>query len=281
MTREDPKCRVFYIAAEQFTNEMITALKNNCIDGFKNKYRKSCDVILLEEVQFLSGKEKTQLELGHTLDVLANDHKKILFTSSLPPKDIPSLSGELRSRLTSGLVTVINKPDFETRVKILDRKAAEHALALSRDILDFLANHLRRDIRQMESALECLRAKSELLKAKIDLDLAKEVVSCLVFARTPITAAQVRDLVCKYYKVDPDAIRSKSRKRTHACPRNIYIYLCRRYTDERIEEIAASIERSHSTALYAEEMVEHRMKTDDKFKIQVQFLSRQLEEMKK
>jgi chromosomal replication initiator protein len=281
MTQENPKCRVFYITAEQFTNEMITALKNNCIDLFKNKYRKSCDVLLLEEVQFLSGKERIQLELGHTLDVLANDHKRILFTSSLPPKDIPSLSGELRSRLTSGLVTVINKPDFETRVRILERKAAEHSLQVSPEVLHFLAGHLRRDIRQMESALTCLRAKSELLKAKIDLDLAREVASCLVTGQTPISALQVRDLVCKYYKVDPEVIRSKSRKRAHACPRNIYVYLCRRHTDETIEQIAASIDRSHSTALYAEEIVQRRMKTDDKFNSQVQFLSRQLEDMKK
>lgn len=281
MIQEDPRCRVFYVTAEQFTNEMIGSLKNNSIDAFKNKYRKSCDVLLLEEVQFLSGKERTQLELGHTLDALATDHKKILFTSSLPPKDIPSLSRELCSRLTSGLVTVINRPDFETRVRILDRKAGEHGLQLSRDILQFLASHLRRDIRQMESALKCLKAKSELLKAKIDLDLVRETISCLVSGQTPITSAQVRDLVCKYYKVDPEALRSKSRKKTHAYPRNIYVYLCRRYTHETLEEISASIDRSHSTALYAAEVVEHRMKTEDKLKSQLRFLSQQLEEMRK
>lgn len=273
---ETPQAKVYYVTAEDFTNEMVSSLKNNRIEAFKNRYRRSCDVLLLDEIHFLSGKEKTQAELGHTLDALANDNKKIIFTSSLPPKDIPRLSKELSSRLTSGLVTTIDRPDYETRVKILTRKSMEQDLLLPEAIIHFLASHLKPDIRQMESSLKCLKARSELLKMKIDLDLAKDVVNDLVSRNSSITSDRIKKLVSTYYKIDPDMLRSRSRKKVYAYPRNIYVYLCRRHTDETVESIAKTIERSHSTVLYASELVEHKMKTDDKMRHQVDFLSQRL-----
>jgi chromosomal replication initiator protein len=200
--QESPKTRVYYLTAENFTNELISSLKNNRIEEFKNKYRRHCDVLLLEEIQFLDGKEKTQIELGYTLDALANDNKKIIFTSSLPPKNIPRISKELSSRLTSGLVTTISGPDYETRGKILEQKASEHGVSLPKEIINLLASRLKRDVRQMESALKCLKAKSELLRAKIDLDLAKDVVNCLASDAYSITLEEIEKLVCKYYTGD-------------------------------------------------------------------------------
>jgi len=127
---QDPNLRVIYLTAEDFVNEMIFALKNNGIEEFKNKYRRRCDVLLLEEVHFLSGKEKTQLELGYTLDALANENKRIIYTSSFLPQNIPNLSKELSSRLTSGLISTIERPDYATRIKILERKASEQGMRL-------------------------------------------------------------------------------------------------------------------------------------------------------
>jgi chromosomal replication initiator protein len=276
----NPQTRVHYITAEDFANDMIFSLKNNRIEEFKNRYRRGCDVLLLEEIHFLSGKEKTQVELGYTLDALANDNKKVIFTSSLPPKDIPRMSSELSSRLTSSLVTTIGKPDYETRVEILTKKSQEHALVLSEKVLHFLAEHLKRDIRQMESALKCLKAKSELLKAKIDIELAKEVVTCLVTARSSTTIEDIKKLVSRYYKVESDILQSKSRKKAHAYPRNIYAYLCRQHTDETLENIARTINRSHSTVLYASELVQKKMKVDPAIRRQVDFLTKKLEDMK-
>jgi len=278
---QNPQSRVLYLTAEDFANDMIFSLKNNSIEAFKNKYRRSCDVLLLEEVHFLSGKEKTQAELGYTLDALANDDKKIIFTSSLPPKDIPRISRELSSRLTSGLVTSIAGPDYKTRVNILTNKASEHNIKLSKEIIGFLASRLTHDIRQMESALTCLKAKSELIKAKIDLDLAKDVVACLAAGESSITSEDIKKVVSKYYKIDPDMLRSKSRKRVYAYPRNIYAYLCRRHTHEALEKIGKTINRSHATVVYASELVEHKMKTDDKMRRQVNFLSQKMEDMKR
>jgi chromosomal replication initiator protein len=276
-----PESRIFYMTAEDFTNEMISSLKTGRIEAFKNRYRQGCDVLLLEEVHFLGGKEKIQAELGYTLDALANDNKRIVFTSALPPKDVPRMSRELTSRLTAGLVTTIADPDYETRVQILTRKAAACHVSVSQEVIRFLAERLRRDIRQMESALTCLKARAELLGARIDMDLAKEVAGALVSGERCITPATIIDVVCRYYRVEPEKVSSPSRKKVYAYPRNIYAYLCRHYSDDTLAEIGKTINRSHSTVLYSVEQVAHRMKTDRNLKHQVEFLSRRIEDMKK
>ncbi|HEJ83268.1 MAG TPA: chromosomal replication initiator protein DnaA, partial [Desulfobacteraceae bacterium] len=228
---KDPESRIFYMTAEDFTNEMIASLKAGRIEAFKKRYRQGCDVLLLEEVHFLGGKEKIQAELGYTLDALANDNKKIIFTSALPPKDVPRMSRELTSRLTAGLVTTIADPDYETRVQILTRKAAACQVTLPQEVIHYLAERLRRDVRQMESALTCLKARADLLGARIDMDLAKEVVAALVSGEQCVTPTAIIDLVCRYYRVAPEMVSSLSRKKVHAYPRNVYAYLCRHYSD--------------------------------------------------
>jgi chromosomal replication initiator protein len=278
---EDPDSRIFYTTAEDFTNEMIASLKAGRIEAFKKRYRQGCDVLLLEEVHFLGGKEKIQAELGYTLDALANDNKRIVFTSALPPKDVPRMSRELTSRLTGGLVTTIADPDYETRVQILTKKAAAFKVSVPREVIHFLAERLRRDVRQMESALTCLRARAELLGARIDLDLAREVVGALSSGDGCVTPAAIMDLVCKYYRVEPEMLRSPSRKKTYAYPRNIYAYLCRRHAEETLAEIGKTVNRSHSTVLYAVELITSRIKTDRNTRTQVDFLSRRIEDMKR
>ena len=278
---KDPDCRVHYVTAEDFANDMVFSLKNKRIDEFKNKYRRCCDVLLLEEVHFLSGKEKTQVELGYTLDALNDSRKKIIFTTSIAPNDIPRMSKELSSRLTSGLITSIEDPDFDTRVKILNKKAEELSLTLSEDIIQLLATRLKHDIRQMESSLRYLKAKSDLLNVKISIDLAREVLDCLSTGENFISSAQIENLLCTYFKIDADILRSKSRKSIYTYPRNIYMYLCRIYTQHTLEQIGATINRSHSTVLYASELIESKIKKDNKLKHQIQFFKRKLDEMAK
>ena len=274
-----PETRVFYMTAEDFTNEMILSLKQKKIEAFKNRYRRSCDVLLLEDIHFLGGKEKIQAELGYTLDALAESMKKLIFTSALPPKDIPKLSRELSSRLTSGLVTTIGGPDYETRVKILTRKASALNISLSRDVVDLIASRLKLDVRQMESALKCLRAKAELVGAKPDMASAREVVNTLVAPGSSMASDRIKRLVCTYYKVDAEMLASRSRKKVYGDPRNIYSYLCRKHSDETLEAIGKGINRSHSTVVYASEVVGRKIKTDRKMRYQVNLLSKQLEDM--
>lgn len=273
-----PESRIFYMTAEDFTNEMILSLKQKNIEAFKNRYRRACDVLLLEDIHFLGGKEKIQAELGFTLDVLAENKKKLIFTSALPPKDIPRMSRELSSRLTSGLVTTIAGPDYETRVKILSEKASALNISLSKDVIDLLASRLKLDVRQMESALKCLRAKAELVGKKPDIDSARDVISALVEPGSSITSERIKQMVCTYYKIDAEMLSSRSRKKIHGEPRNIYSYLCRKHSNETLEEIGKRINRSHSMVVYAAEVVDRKIKTDRTMRYQVNFLSKQLEE---
>jgi chromosomal replication initiator protein len=274
----NPNVRAYYITAEDFVNEMIFALKNNRIDEFKNKYRRSCDVLMLEEVHFLSGKEKIQAELGYTLDALANDRKKLIFTSSMLPKDIPNMSKELSSRLTSGLITTLDKPDYNTRVKIIEKKASENNLMLSEEIVHLFAEKLTKDIRQIESALRCFKAKADFMKVKADIDLAKEVLKYHVTEQYAISLDNIKNLICKYYQIEHAVLPSKSRKKIHAYPRNMYVYLSRNYSDATLEEIGKSINRNHSTVIYSSEVIEKKLRIDKKVKNQVDFLSQKIKD---
>lgn len=278
LLENNPDVRAYYITAEDFVNEMIFALKNNRIDEFKNKYRRSCDVLMLEEVHFLSGKEKIQAELGYTLDALANDRKKLIFTSSLLPKDIPNMSKELSSRLTSGLITTLDRPDYNTRIKIIEKKAAEHNLMLSEEIVHLFAEKLTKDIRQVESALRCFKAKADFMKVPPDINLAKEVLKNYISEQGTISLDNISKLVCKYYQIEHAVLPSKSRKKLHTYPRNMYVYLSRNYSDATLEEIGKSINRNHSTVIYSSEVIESKLKLDKKVKNQVDFLSQKIKE---
>ena len=164
---------------------------------------------------------------------------------------------------------------------ILKRKAGELNLILSEEIIHLFSQYLSRDIRQMESALRCLKAKSELLNTKIDMNLAKEVLNSQIPEQNAITTQSIKKLVCQYFKVEPVMLSSKSRKRIHSYPRNLYVYLCRRHTDTTVEDIAKSINRKHSTVLYASEAIEQKIKVDRKVKNQVSFLEQKLKDLRK
>lgn len=276
--QKKPMAKVLYITTEDFTNEMIYALRNNIITQFKNKYRKVCDVLLLEELHFLSGKEKTQIELGYTLDSLFNDEKMVIFTSPLMPEEIPNMKKMLISRFTSGVITSIKKPGFHTRLNILKQKALEREISLPEDVACFMAENLTQDIRQLEGSLDSLKAISFFLKKEIKVDLAKEIVKQLIPSKHLETVEDIQKIVCKYFKVDRDALKSKSRKKIIAYPRSIAIYLCRRYTDKSLESIGRSFNRNHSTVLYDEEKIKKKIKIDDGVRREVEFLCRQIED---
>ena len=257
---------------------MIFALKNNLIDQFKTKYRRACDVLLLEELHFLSGKEKTQLELGYTLDALFTDGKKVIFTSSLPLEEIPNMKKMLTSRLSSGVLTSIEKPGFQTRLDILKQKAAERSISMPDEVACYLAENLTQDIRQLEGALVSLEAISFFLKKEINLGLAKETLKQILPAKTLATIKEIQAIVCKYFKVDLDALKSKSRKKLISYPRSTAIYLCREYTDSSLERIGRSFNRNHSTVLYDYEKIKKHVKIDESVRKEVEFLCRKIED---
>jgi chromosomal replication initiator protein len=276
--KKRPSARVFYVTTEDFTNEMICALRNNQIEEFKNKYRRLCDVLLLEELHFLSGKEKTQIELGYTLDSLFNDQKMVILSSPLVPEEIPHMKKMLTSRFTSGVMTTIEKPGFQTRLEILKQKAKEQQIALPNDVATFLAEHITEDVRYLEGSLVSLKAISFFLKKKITIDLAKDAVKRLMPAKKIATIDDIQKVVCKYFKIDTEVLISKSRKKIISYPRSLAIYLCRKYTDKSLEFIGRCFNRNHSTVLYEDEKIKKDITIDETVRKEVEFLCRQIED---
>lgn len=274
---EHPGDRVYYTTAENFSNEMVNAYRNNSIDAFKGKYRNQCDVLLLEDVHNLTGKERTQIELSLILDTLFESSKKIIFSSCYLPSDIPKLNDELRSRLSCTLISNIDPPEFRTRVRILQKKAKHNGYKISEDVIHYLASELTEDVRQLESGLIGVTAKSSLLGTPIDLGLAESVVKNIVYRRKNITADVIKKLVCKHYRISVKEIVSSSRKQSIVRPRQIAIYLSRRYTDAPLQAIGKSFNRYHATALYSIGVVERELKENGAIQKQVEFLCQKLE----
>lgn len=277
MLASDARRRIYYLTAEDFTNEMVYSIKNRCAEEFKNKYRRACDVLVLEEVNFLSGKEKVQAELTYTLDCLRENDKKIVFTSSKPPKDIPRLGRQFSSRLNDSLISSIAPPDYDTRLRILEMRSRENGWAVDDAVFDFLAARLKRDVRQLVSGLNSLAAKSNLLGRPIDLTLARETLSDLIIEMVDYSPEAIQELICRYFQVSLEDLKSKSRRKNVILPRNLGMYLCRKKTDLSLEAIGQLFGRNHSTVLYSINLIENRRRRDPKLAAQVEFLSGQLQ----
>jgi chromosomal replication initiator protein len=277
--RHKPRARVLYLSVEDFTNEMVASLKANSMGNFKDKYRKNCDFLLLEEVNFLSGKETTQAELGYTLDALLNDNKKIIFTSSLPPKDIPRLGSKLKSRLNSALLGPIEPPDFETRRGIVEKKSTVLGFHLPSEVKEFMASKPFQDMRQLESCLIRMSAQASLLNQPLDLSLAKSVVEEQIQEKQEISIKAIKDLVGGYFKVSSEEMDSRSRKRLFLHPRNVSIFLSKKYTNQNLETIGKAFNRDSTSVIYAVNSLEKNLKKNPEVSKQVDFLSSQIEGM--
>jgi len=269
--------KVYYITAEDFTNEMVEAFKRGTINDFKNRYRNGCDVLLFEDIHYLSGKERTQLELALTLDELVESGKKIIFSSCYLPADIPKISDKLRSRLSSSIISSIDPPDFRTRVRILHKKARERGYFITEDIIHYLSSELTEDIRQLESGLVGVSTKSSLLGEPVNLNLAESVVKNIVLQKKTITIDKIKKFVCKEFNISVKEIASRSRKKRIIFPRQIAIYLARRYTDTPLQTIGKSFNRYHATALHSINAIERGMKENSTIKKQVDYLCAKLD----
>lgn len=275
--KETPNERVYYMTAEDFTNEMVTSYKSNSINLFKDKYHKNCDVLLLEDVHNLSGKDRTQIELAHTLDSLFNDNKKIIFSSCYAPTQIPKLNDNLRSRLTGGLISNIDPPKYKLRLRILKKSAELNNWSIPIDVLEFLSSELTQDVRQLKSGLMGVAAKASLMGRPIDIELAASVVQNMVQRTQDITIGSIKKLVCKYYKLTPKELVSRSRKQSVVRPRQVAMYLSRRYTDQPLQAIGKSFNRYHATALHAIGVVEKGLRQGGPIHGQVNYLTKKLE----
>jgi len=274
---EYPSDRVYYMTAEDFSNEMVDAFQHGSINTFKGKYRNQCDVLLLEDVHYLNGKGRTQIELAFVLDTLFEAGKKIIFSSCYLPGDIPKLDDKLKSRFSCGLISNIDPPDFRTRVRILKKKAAFKGYEVAEEVIQYLASELTEDVRQLESGLIGVVSKSLLLGDPIDLGLARSVTKHIVRQRKNVTIDVIKKLVCKHYNISVKDLVSSSRKQSVVRPRQVAIYLSRRYTDAPLQAIGKSFNRYHATALHSIGTIERGLKGSGALKKQVEFLSQRLE----
>jgi chromosomal replication initiator protein len=271
---------VLYLTAENFANQMVHALKNGRMSTFKERFRRDCDVLLLEEVQFLSGKEKIQAEVCYTLDTLMSQYKRLVFTSCYLPGEIGHLSQELRSRLTGGLITPIGPPDFSTRVNILDNKARSRGVQVSVKILEYLAEYVEEDVRRLESALDCLVARSTLLEEPFSLGMAQEVLQDLKAVETRLKTPDIQKIVGDHYGVSLPELLGRSRRKRLVRARQMALYFCRLYTEKTMMELGRLFQRSHASVVHALQTLERQRQSQPRVAQELQLLEEKLAQAK-
>lgn len=276
---ESPMTRLHYLTAKQFSAEMVRGIQHNAMDEFKRKYQDNCDILLVEDVHSLTGKKKTQEELNDILDILIKSGKRVILTANRAPRDLVGIDSEFQSRMTSGLVTAIKAPDINTRFRIVEKKALTQQLTLDEELIGYLANNIRGDIRKIESALIAIRAQANLLGGHVDLDLIREVVASVVGVNQMLSAATIAELVSGQFKVSLEDLRSRSRKRSISFPRQVAMYLARKYTEESLADIGRAFNRDHSTVLHAIKAVGSQAVRNSSVGAQLEILSNKVKQL--
>ena len=252
-----PSMRVRYVNSEEFTNEFINAIRDDRQAAFRKRYRE-VDLLLVDDIQFLENKERTQEEFFHTFNDLHSNSKQIVISSDRPPKQLATLEDRLRSRFEWGLITDVSPPDLETRIAILSKKAAADALPVPREALEYIATHIERNIRELEGALIRVAAFASLNKSAVDLALAEVVLKDLIPDATDpeITAAGIMSATANYFGVTMEDLCGSSRSRSLVTARQIAMYLCRELTDLSLPKIGTHFGgRDHTTVIHADRKI--------------------------
>jgi chromosomal replication initiator protein len=274
-----PMVRLHYLTAQQFASEMVHNIKTNKMDQFKRKYQDQCDVLLVEDMQCLTGKSKTQEELNEVLDCLIKSGKRVVMTANTSPSELKGIDDDFISRMSSGLVTSIQKPDLDTRRKIISRKAEQQNVELPQVFVDYLARHVKGDVRKIESTIIAIGARAALNNNTVDEKLVEEVVKFLAGSTPELTSSGITELVSDQFKLSFEELRSKSRKRAVAFPRQVAMYLCRKHTEETLAEIGKVFNRDHSTVMHAVKVISSLNRRDASVASQLQLLSKKLQRL--
>jgi len=275
----NPDARLLYLSSESFMNELIAALRRDRMDEFKNRFRR-VEVLIVDDVQFLAGRERTQEEFFHTFNTLYESHRQIVLTSDKFPKEIPDLEERLRNRFEWGLIADIQPPDMETRVAIIEKKAELEQIDLPQEVALFLAANIDSNVRELEGSLTRLGAFASLNRCPITVDFAREVLQNVLRGKNDraITIESIQKAVCDFFNIRPTELRSKKRTRSIALPRQVAMYLCRHYTQASFPVIGDRFGgRDHSTVIHAAQVVERRIREDATFRATVERLERLLE----
>ena len=266
LRQNNPDINIVYIKGDEFTNQLVDSIRHNDQQKFRDKYRK-CDVLLIDDIQFIAGKESTQEEFFHTFNALYENYKQIILTSDRPPKEIKTLEDRLKSRFEWGLIADIQPPDLELRVAIIKKKAEEIGIDLPHDLHMFLAENLRKNVRQIEGSINKLSALSMLSGKKLDMELVNSFISELLGGDEPVqvTVDKIFDAVSEKYGVSKEDIYGTHRTKEIATARHVTIYLLRNLTDMSLPNIGRMFNRDHSTIMNSIDVVERRLRSDSMF----------------
>ena len=268
--------KVVYMSAEAFVTEVIAAIRYDRMQPFRDKYRSS-DALLLDDIQFIAGKERTQEEFFHTFNALYEAQKQIVFTSDRPPKEIPTLEERLRSRFEWGLTADIQPPDLETKVAILRKKAEDKGMNVPQEVALFLAERVRSNVRELEGHLNKIAVYASLAGKPVTIDVAKEALKDVLSKEDkPITPSEILRVVAAHYGLKVADIKQKSNAKTIAFPRQVAMYLCKDLTDLSYPEIGKLFaDKHHSTVMYSVQQIKKMMDADAQFARTVEGLAKQ------
>ena len=273
-----PRKRVVYLTSEQFTNEVISSIATARMGEFRHKYR-TVDVLLIDDVQFLAGKDRTKEEFFHTFNALHEINKQIVISSDRPPKEIPTLEDRLRSRFEWGLIADIQPPDFETRLAILHSKLGGRTSLVPEEVLNFIAHKVQRNIRELEGALTRVQAFAAVHQRSVDEDEAARLLADIIPAgtRKPINVDRIQLLVADFYNITLEDMKSKRRDKHIVFPRQVAMFLVREETPSSLPAIGKAFGgRDHTTALHSIEKIANELKEDERLRFEVQAIRERL-----
>ena len=268
--KRSPGVNIRYIRGEEFTNELVESIARSAMPEFRNKFR-NCDVLLIDDIQFVAGKNSTQEEIFHTFNALYEDHKQIILTSDRPPREIKTLEDRLKTRFEWGLIADIQPPDLELRVAILKKKCESTGLSISDDILMFLAENLRSNIRQLEGVTKKLSAMTFLTGEPVTMQMAQSCITEFMGSEEPVsvTIDRVFEMVEKRFGIPKSDMVGARRTKDIATARHVAVYLIRNVTDMSLPNIGKLFNRDHTTVIASCETVERRMLSDTAYSFQV------------
>ena len=275
---EDPSTRVCYVSSETYVNDLISAIRKDQMNHFRKRYRDECDVLLIDDIQFIAGKDRTQEEFFHMFNELHSSHKQIVLTSDKLPRSIPDMEDRLKSRLEWGLIADIKPPSFETRVAILSPTAEADGYELSDDVAMLLRRHVSRNVRELEGALMRLQAHARIFNTKITLGMAREVLGDLVDEDVRrVSIETILKTVAHEYRLSVGDLKGPRRHRNVTIPRQAAMFLSRELTDASLPQIGASFGgRDHTTVINALKRTKSLRDADPEFRNRLDGLRRQL-----
>ena len=280
--RNNKNSKILYVTSEAFTNELINAIKDNTNDQFRNKYR-GIDILLIDDIQFIAGKERIQEEFFHTFNTLYESGKQVILSSDKPPKDIPLLEDRLKSRFEWGIIADISNPDYETRLAILRKKAQIDNIIIDDEILSAIATRIDSNIRELEGTLNKLIATASLTSNRqITMEMAEKAINDIVSQQEKvISATYIQETVGKYFNINPKDLKGSKRSNDITFPRQIAMYLCRNVANMSLPQIGKDFgKRDHTTVMHACNKIEKEIKTNSNTKLIVESVKNILLDMK-